>query len=329
MFATHAGTLQETADITPFVPPGRRFLAANPITGNIMRILFPTLGLAMALVACGTPSAPSASEPKAAPKAAEQPKANAKAPSEAAPKAIKEPTKAKNDAQTCGETRSVVSLTTSDGVTLAADFLPASGPQRGAVILLHMIPPRFERSSYPDRVLEAIAAQGLNVLNVDRRGAGESKGNPKEAYKGPGGRLDVEAAVEFLTKRQGACKVDTSKLVIVGASNGTTSALDYALGHAEALPDPKALVFLSPGTYTEGQHPIKDHRAKLDPLPILWIHPDKEPYSQRFAKETPAAWRIVTLKDGEHGTRNFDKGPLEERQLGEILGWLKSHTGQP
>ena len=171
----------------------------------------------------------------------------------------------------CDTTQSVVSFQTVDDVTLVADYLPATQQGAGVVVLLHMIPPGNDRSGYPQRVLDAFAELGLNVLNVDRRGAGDSGGVAQDAYEGPLGRFDVEAAVAFALDESGACPGDPTRVMLVGASNGTTSVMDYVVGHDSRLPDAAAIAWLSPGTYTENQNAIADHRDVLDALPILWV----------------------------------------------------------
>ena len=91
----------------------------------------------------------------------------------------------------------VETLKTRDGVTLKADYYPAS-PGAPGVVLLHMIPPHWERSSWPTEFIGALHKRGWSVINIDRRGAGESGGVAKEAYEGENGRYDVEAAVKRL-----------------------------------------------------------------------------------------------------------------------------------
>ena len=153
---------------------------------------------------------------------------------------------------------------TDDGVTLQADYYPSEHGHAAAVILLHMIPPNWDRTSYPSAFIDQLVGAGFSVLNVDRRGAGGSGGIATEAYVGPGGALDVKAAVGFLATQP--CRFAEQKLVVVGASNGTTSALDYAVlaqrkqvtqgAVTPATPPVAALVFLSPGPYTEKQNPF-------------------------------------------------------------------------
>jgi alpha-beta hydrolase superfamily lysophospholipase len=221
----------------------------------------------------------------------------------------------------CEATEAVVELSTEDGLHLAADYAPASSPDRGAVVLLHMIPPGNDRTSYPPEVRSAIAGRDLSVLNVDRRGAGGSEGIAQEAYEGPGGRLDVEAAVRFLINPALPCPVDPDTIAIVGASNGTTSVMDYAVGHDPSLPAPAALVWMSPGTYTENQNRLPASREVLDQLPLLWLYPTSEPYSTAYIDDAAPAWRFVERGDA-HGTRMFDGGALQEQTTTELLEWF-------
>lgn len=226
----------------------------------------------------------------------------------------------------CDASPTVVELQTSDGITLTADYTPAKSSDRGVVILLHMIPPNFDRSSYPLRVREAINALDLNVLNIDRRGAGDSGGDAVDAYTGTTARLDVEAAVSYVLAREGGCAVDPSKITLVGASNGTTAVLDYTVNRSNTnLPDPNALVWLSPGSYTENQNKLSDNRAKLDAIPLLIIHPDSEPWATQLT-DVSQTCKIVEIEGGAHGTANFDHGAKEAIQLPELIRWLEAHT---
>lgn len=221
----------------------------------------------------------------------------------------------------CSSEEAVVSLTTGDGLLLAADYQPAATQSRGAVVLLHMIPPGNDRTGYPDEVRQAIADLDLSVLNVDRRGAGGSEGVAQESYEGPGGLLDVEAAMRFITNPELPCPVDPSKIAIVGASNGTTSVLDYAVGHDAGLPEPAAMVWMSPGSYTENQNRIPSSRAVLDQLPLMWLYPSSETYASTFIDDASPAWRFVERGDA-HGTRMFSGGTLQDETTTELLEWF-------
>ncbi len=227
--------------------------------------------------------------------------------------------------EACATDWQVERLTTEDGIELVADFRSAASPNRGAVVLFHMVPPHFDRSSYPLHIRDALGALDISVLNVDRRGAGDSGGEATDAYEGPGARLDMEAAVRFLVGRD-QCAPDPERILLVGASNGTTATLDYLVAHAAELPTPAAVAWLSPGDYTQNQHTIADNRTQLDATPILWVYPDEEPFAEDFGPNAPAAWRFVRLEGGGHGTENLDGGDLEEEVRAELVGWAEQHV---
>ncbi len=132
----------------------------------------------------------------------------------------------------------------------------------------------------------------------------------------------MEAAVGFLASADRKCPVDMAKIALVGASNGTTSVLDYTLAHDSGLPDPVAVTWMSPGAYTEAQHPIADHRDTLDGVPIQWLYPDNEPYSEAFINGAPADWEF-TERGSVHGTQMFDEGELESATVTDMTAWLE------
>lgn len=221
----------------------------------------------------------------------------------------------------CGGEEAVVQFSTDDDVQIVADYRPAATPNQGAVVFVHMVPPANDRTTWPASVRDAVSALDLNVLVIDRRGAGESGGEPVDAYEGDGGRLDVEAAMRFLTSPDLACPVAASAIALVGASNGTTSVLDYTVGHDPALPAPEALVWMSPGGYTENQNRIGQNLDVLASVPLLWLFPTNEDYAEAYEDDGQAAWRFV--QQGEaHGTRMFDGGSLEDSTIAELTGWF-------
>jgi hypothetical protein len=212
-----------------------------------------------------------------------------------------------------------VRFDTEDGETLAADHHVPAESGLGAVILFHMIPPSNDRKGYPKRVREALAELGLTVLNVDRRGAGGSTGDPVAAYEGEGARLDMEAAVRYLLTSEAGCEIDRSKLLLVGASNGSTAVHDYTAAHSADLPDPAATAWLSPGDYTEEQIAIAG--SVTEAVPVLWLYPTNEPYSGAFVGGA-ADWEFI--ERGEvHGTRMFDGGALEDDTVADLVGWAE------
>jgi pimeloyl-ACP methyl ester carboxylesterase len=206
----------------------------------------------------------------------------------------------------CEPRDEVVTFETDDGLALEADLRSGAAPGEAAVVLLHMIPPSNDRTNYPLAFVDALAGRGLTVLNVDRRGAGGSEGDAMDAYVGPSGALDAKAAFDFLSTID--CPPDPARIGIVGASNGTTTALDYAvLAAADDLTPPAALVFLTGGTYTENNNAVADHRATLDPLPILFEFASNEAiWSASFVAGAPSSWTFDERDVGSgHGTNMF------------------------
>jgi pimeloyl-ACP methyl ester carboxylesterase len=202
----------------------------------------------------------------------------------------------------------VVTLQTDDGLSLAADFHPA-GVAGAAAVLLHMAPTSgFDRTDWPIEFIDALARSGVSVLAVDRRGAGESEGDAADAA-GPAGWLDAKAAYDFLGAS--ACGIDTTRIAWIGASNGTTTALDFAIAASgdAALDDVAALVFLTGGLYTENQNAISDNVYYLGGVPILFVYqPSESDWSLQFQGGAPESWEFLEVTGG-HGTEIFGIDP--------------------
>lgn len=222
----------------------------------------------------------------------------------------------------CGSFSALVTFPTRDGVDLVADYLPAEEPNHGAVVLFHMAPPDNDRAGYPADMRRALGELGVSVLNVDRRGAGASGGSAPDATRGIMARLDMEASTDFLTRTDRLCPVDSSKFILVGASNGSTSVLDYTVAHEPELPHPAGVVWMSPGTYTESNHEVSDHRDVLDPLPMLWLYPEDEPYSDQWRSGAGEDWSFHP-EGAAHGTRMFDGGELQDATVGRIAEFVQ------
>ena len=99
-----------------------------------------------------------------------------------------------------------VSFTTSDGLELEGWYIPSRN--RAAVIA-------FPGRSGPQRPARMLARHGYGVLLFDRRGEGESEGDPN--IFGWKGERDVRAAVAFLRSRP---DVDPSRIGAIGLSVG-------------------------------------------------------------------------------------------------------------
>lgn len=195
----------------------------------------------------------------------------------------------------------MVSLTTRDGVTLAADhFAPPTCGAPG-IVLLHMIPPSNDRTNWPRSFRVALRDAGFGVTSIDRRGAGESGGEATDAYEGPSGKYDVEAAVAKLLG-DGA-----GEIAVIGASNGTTSMVDYAVwAPGEGLAEPVALGFMTGGSYTENQNPM----GSVPKVPAIFTYSTAErAWSEAQRPLDPGSWAFEEYPDGAHGTQMFDAAP--------------------
>lgn len=111
-----------------------------------------------------------------------------------------------------------ITLTTADGVRLAAWWLPSRG---GAAVVL-----RHGAGSTRSNVLaqaEVLARNGYGVLLVDARGHGDSEGRAMDF--GWYGDLDIAAAVAHLGRR---ADVDPGRIGLVGMSMGGEEAIGAA-----------------------------------------------------------------------------------------------------
>ena len=107
-----------------------------------------------------------------------------------------------------------VSFTTSDGLELRGWYIPSKN--RAAVIA-------FPGRSGPQRPARMLARHGYGVLLFDRRGEGESEGDPN--ILGWKGERDVRAAVEFL---RGRPDVDPGRIGGIGLSVGGEMMIEAA-----------------------------------------------------------------------------------------------------
>ncbi|MET0513678.1 MAG: alpha/beta fold hydrolase [Thermoleophilaceae bacterium] len=129
-----------------------------------------------------------------------------------------------------------VQLQTSDGLTLEGSYVPS---RNGAAVIV-----AFGRkgTQHPARML---ARQGYGVLIFDRRGEGESDGDPNP-YAWDEGERDLHAAVEFLKQRP---DVEPGRIGGLGLSVGGETFLQAA-AHSE---DIQAVVSEGAGARSVGE----------------------------------------------------------------------------
>lgn len=208
-------------------------------------------------------------------------------------------------------------LETRDGVCLVGDHFPGASQAPG-VLLLHMTPTGgASRADWTGALLDPLVEAGFHVLALDRRGAGDSGGEGVDAYEGEWGRYDVEAGALFLQDNAGA-----SFLTVVGASNGTTSLVDYAVwAEGENRPPVTAGVLLSGGTYTENQTAMEDVAAAGVPLHLA-VAESEASWSEDHAALDPS-WSLDVRTGSSHGTALLTEHP----EVGtDITGWLSAQT---
>ncbi len=222
-----------------------------------------------------------------------------------------------------------VTYSSPDGVRIVADYYPprskgnASAP---IVIMLHQYP--STRSSWRPLVPRFYEA-GYAVLAPDLRGHGGSV-QPKSMNleKGRESRdpkhyraayQDLLGAYAWLRGRE---EVDRSRFALVGASIGTSVALDYAARDKSV----DVVVCLSPGPNYFGVDSTRDI-AHYAPRPVLLISPSNErERSQTLGKLATSATVKIIDDTTEHGTFMFSKVPGIEKTVFEFV---QKHIGRP
>jgi uncharacterized protein len=128
-----------------------------------------------------------------------------------------------------------VSFTTSDGLELSGWYVPS---RNGAAVIA------FPGRNGPQAHTRMLARHGYGVLLFDRRGQGESEGDP-HAF-GWEGEKDIKAAIAFLQRRP---DVDPERIGGLGLSVGGELML-HAAAETDAL---KAIVSEGAGSRSVGE----------------------------------------------------------------------------
>ncbi len=141
---------------------------------------------------------------------------------------------------------SEISLTTKDGIRIAADLYEVENPL-GWLILVHMMP--AAKDSYKDLAVR-LQRLGYESMAIDLRGHGESDKGPDDYLNFSNADhqksiLDLEAAVDYLVEKRQAVK---DKIIFVGASIGANLSLQYISQH----PEFKTAILLSAGLNYHG-----------------------------------------------------------------------------
>jgi len=182
-----------------------------------------------------------------------------------------------------------VTLTGSDGVNLAAWYVPAA-KARGVLLYAHGNAGNISHRLDGIRMFHDM---GLSVLIFDYRGYGKSTGAPSEA----GTYQDAETAWQYLTMQRG---IAPARIVVFGESLGGAVAAHLAARH-----QPGALILAS--TFTA----MPDLAADLYPfLPARWLARYRYD-TRRYLQDVHAPVLIAHSRDDEiipyrHGKALYD-----------------------
>ena len=228
-----------------------------------------------------------------------------------------------------------VAFTTSDGLQLKGWYIPSKN--RAAVIA-------FPGRKGPQRQARLLARHGYGVLLFDRRGEGESDGDPN-AF-GWRGERDVHAAGEFLRRR---ADVDAARIGGIGLSVGGEMMLEAAaestglravvsegagirsIREALAIPGARkrfeaalshAIVTPAVALFSNAVPPpsLEDLAARISPRPVFFIYATpgqggEAELTQTFydaAREPKEIWRVP----GSGHTGGIEARPREyERRV--------------
>lgn len=182
-----------------------------------------------------------------------------------------------------------VRLTTADGLTLGAWYIPAGGPDRGLTVLY--APGNGGNRAGRAPVAEALSGAGFAVLLLDYRGYGGNPGSPTER----GLARDVRAARDHLANDR---RVPADALIYFGESLGAAVVTELATEHP-----PAGLLLRSPFVDLASAGAV--HYPFLPVRALLW---DRFPLAEQIAKvEVPTA--VV------YGSRDSVVPPEQSREV--------------
>ncbi len=226
---------------------------------------------------------------------------------------------------TAGEielTMQEISFTTKDNVNIAGSWVvpqleEPSKKRRPTVILLHDY--GFNRRDWGLFIPELIQ-QGYNVLAIDLRGHGQSKGGknpstPSVEYLMEVGHLDIAAAVKWLRAQK---NTDKKAITLVGVGIGADLAYFSSGKYRKQI---KASVVISPSYAAVIDGDFVDTKAQTL---LFCVSAKSQQGTSMLAAETLSNFtkdpkKLVIYNSSAHGLALFYKHP-EIKQ--EILGWL-------
>lgn len=222
---------------------------------------------------------------------------------------------AKAPAKAANAWPTAATMTTEDGVALAATVALPAGAQRG-VVLLHMNGRNKEDWNY---IGDKLARTGVAVAAVDLREHGASLPAGATADRTPQDYADMakdaRAAVNLLIGK------GVTSVILVGAELGANLAINAAVEQPKVV----GVVMLSPGMEYRGVI-ATDAVQRYGKRPLLVVTSQDDTYSARSSSA------LDQLAQGEHalhilenagkGTIMFNREPALE---GYVVGWINTH----
>lgn len=195
-----------------------------------------------------------------------------------------------------------VRLTTADGLTLGAWFVPGPTGDAPAVLVANG---NGGHRGLRAPLARALSSAGLAVLLFDYRGYGGNPGSPSE----PGLALDVRAARSYLVEEAG---VRPGRLLYYGESLGCAVVTELAVEHP-----PAGLLLRSP--FVDLAAVGSEHYPFL---PVRLLLRDRYPVAERVARV-----RVPTTV--VHGGRDTVVPPAQSRRVADAAAQLHRRVEVP
>lgn len=218
-----------------------------------------------------------------------------------------------------------------DGVIVGADYYaPLKSGKSPVAILIHMR--AMDRKSWAPLV-QPLLDSGFAVLAYDMRGRGASIEPAAMELRNRLGRndptlfldawKDAAGAVAFLESRP---ECDTKNIVVIGASNGFSIAVDFATRNSNV----KTLIGLSPYQKKDGLE-TSDQIKLLKDRRILLMAPQKEDGRMQELVISSGGKAVSEMLQGgpaQHGTNLFNE-PNRTRAIELIVRFLGPIVAPP
>lgn len=211
-----------------------------------------------------------------------------------------------------------VSFHADDGITLVGTLWKSVESEKPPLVLVH----QFARDRHTfDAFAQEAFKRGYTVLSFDVRGFGEStmKGTSRISFSN-----FIDADFREISRDIFSAKkfLDVNSILVVGASIGANSALNYGMLDSNA----SGLVLLSPGENFKGID--TNSSAKKNTIPFLVIASNEDQYSnessQRIFDSSPIKdKKLLLLQNAGHGTDMLLRNVSLTKN---ILDWLDEHV---